>query len=323
VTGNDGIHDFEDLLDLQALRYFVQVSDAGGFSKASTILNVSQPTLTRHIQRLEKQFGARLFDRTGRGAVLTEAGESLYHSGRTILRRVQMAFADVSEIAENPAGRVILGLAPIAGKVLSVPVAQRFMREMPSARLGIVESFTGYVREWVANGRIDVGILYADSGGTYPEAEHLWEERFVVVGRRDSRLRERNAVPFAELGDLPLILPSHQHGLRMKIDETAARMGVALNVALEIDGLNVMLELVRNGMGTTILTEPALWRVDYASELVVAPIIDPVITSTVVAVHSRQGPVTNTARALMRIISEESRRVRQEGMPTEALAAIA
>ncbi|MFZ1802448.1 MAG: LysR family transcriptional regulator, partial [Nitrospira sp.] len=78
----------ENLFDVHSLRYFLQVADSGGFSKATAVLNVPQPTLSRSIRRIEEHFKARLFDRNGRGASLTEAGESLYQHGKAILLRL-------------------------------------------------------------------------------------------------------------------------------------------------------------------------------------------------------------------------------------------
>lgn len=274
------------------------------------MLNVSQPTLTRYVQRLEKQVGARLFDRTGRGVTLTEAGESLLKHGKTIVARVHRAHAEINEIGNNPGGSVVLGLAPIAGKVLSVPVSKRFLAEVPKAQLRIVECFTGYVREWVATGRIDVGILYQDGVMAPLEGDRLWDEEFVLVCPRAGHLEGQIEVRFADIVKLPLILPSRPHGLRVKIDETAARQQAPLNIAVETDGLNVILDLVRNGVGYAILTPPALYGLEATADLVGIPIVEPRISSTVISVCSRQVPLTDAIRSLMRIVIEEAQAVR-------------
>lgn len=302
-----------DQLDLAALGYFVHVAEAGGFSKASAVLNIPQPTLSRHIRRLEGQLGSRLFDRTGRGVLLTEVGESLYRHGKDILNRVQRARAEVSNLRDNPNGLAVLGLAPIAGRILSVPVAQRFLHEAPHARLRIVEGFTGYVLEWIANGRIDVGILYEDTVNSSFETEPLWEEEYIVVSARGSGLDHRKSISFAEVARRPLVLPGRPHAMRLKVEEVAAKLDLSLNVALQIDGLNAILDLVYQGVGTTILTPPALYGYPASDELVVTPLTNPIIRATVVAVCSRQHPITNTIRTLLRIVQEEGRAIRMSG----------
>lgn len=151
------------LFDIRGLHYFIQVAESGGFSKAATVLNVPQPTLSRAIRRLEEHFKARLFDRNGRGALLTEAGERLYQHGKAVLVRVEQAQAEIAEVSNSPTGSAVLGLGPIAGKLLSAVVAERFLKEAPNSKLRIFESFTGFVLEWVASGRVDIGLLYEDA----------------------------------------------------------------------------------------------------------------------------------------------------------------
>ncbi len=305
--------DLAGLFDIHGINYFIQVAESGGFSKAAAVLNVPQPTLSRYIRRLEEHFNTRLFDRNGRGALLTEAGESLYRHGKAILLRLHQAQAEVAEISENPKGSAVLGLAPIAGKVLSAAVARRFLQEVPNSKLRIVESFTGYVLEWVANGRVDIGILYEDALTPTLEGERLWEETLVLVSARGHGFANVESIPFADLEKIPLIIPGRPHGLRLRIDEIAAKVGVRLNIILEIDGLNAILDLVHNGVGCSILTPPAIYGYRHGGEMMLTKLVRPAVVSNVVAVTSKQRPMTNTVKTLMQIIREESRAVRSSG----------
>jgi LysR family transcriptional regulator, nitrogen assimilation regulatory protein len=301
------------LFDIQGINYFIQVAESGGFSKAAAVLNVPQPTLSRYIRRLEGHFNVRLFDRNGRGALLTEAGTSLYQHAKAIFLRLQQAEADIAEISRNPAGSVVLGLAPIAGNVLSAAVARRFLQEVPNSQLRIVESFTGYILEWVANGRVDVGILYEDALTPTLEGERLWDETLVMVSARIPDFIGINTISFAELEKIPLILPGRPHGLRLRIDEVAANAGVRLNVVLEVDSLNTILDLVHKGIGCSVLTPPALYGYAHGGEMILTKLVRPTVVSHVVAVTSKQRPMTSTTKTLMQIIREESRTVRSSG----------
>lgn len=299
-----------ETVDLQSLEYFVYISELGSFSKASSIVNISQPTLSRHIQQLEQQLGTRLFGRTGRGVVLTEAGDTLLRHSRTILRQAKQAYAEVSDIGDSPSGTVILGLAPIATKILGAPVARQFLRAAPAARLQIEEYFTGFVQEWLSKGRIDIGIVYDDGMNTSPEGEILWEEKYVLIGRRDVSWADRSSIRFADLTSIPLVLPSGPHGLRTQIDRTTISTGTSLNIIHEVDGLNAILKLVHEGIGSTILTPPALSNFNHLEDIIARPIIEPSISSTVVAVPCSTRPMTNAGRRLLRIIRDEAWRIR-------------
>lgn len=304
----------ENLFDVQALRYFLQVADSSGFSKAAAVLNVPQPTLSRSIRRLEAHFKARLFDRNGRGALLTEAGESLYKNGKAILLRLEQAQAEMTEISNNPSGSAVLALGPVAGKVLSTVVAERFLKEVPSAKLRIVESYTGFVLEWVAGGRVDIGLLYEDALTPTLKGEPLWVEEPVLVSARSHGFEGLESISLAQLDKIPLILPGRPHGLRLRIDEIAAELGIRLNVVLEVDGLSGTLDLVRRGVGCSILTPPALYSYKHVADMVLTELAHPSVSSTVVAVTSKQRPMTNTVKALMQIVREEARRVRGAGV---------
>jgi LysR family nitrogen assimilation transcriptional regulator len=297
-------------MDLLALEYFVEVSQARGFSIASAIIKVSQPTLSRHIRQLEEELNARLFSRTGHGVELTEAGETLLRHARPLLARARQARAEVTDTGSHPSESVVLGLAPAAGRILNIPVAKRFVRDLPNGQLRIVECFTSFVQEWVTSGRIDIGIVYEDSVQSPLESELLWDERYHLVVPRDSEWAQRTSVDFSDIARIPLVLPGVPHGLRLKIDRTAAARQVQLDVLVDVDGLNTLLDLVRRGVACTILTRPALHNFSGADELRVVQIANPIISSTAILIRSFERPITNTTRKLVQIIRDEAREIR-------------
>jgi LysR family nitrogen assimilation transcriptional regulator len=220
--------------------------------------------------------------------------------------------AEVADTGSSPSESVVLGLAPAAGRILNVPVAREFMRAAPNGNLRIVECFTSFVQEWITSGRIDIGIVYEDNVQSPLESELLWDERYYLVAAR-SRGTDRdlgNAIDFSAIADIPLVLPGPPHGMRLKIDRTAAARNVQLDVMCEIDGLNALLDLVRKGIACTILTRPALFNFAGASELKVVPIVNPIISSTAILIRSFDRPVTNTTRKLVQVIREQARLVR-------------
>jgi len=300
-------------MDLQALEYFVEVSQAGGFSTASAVIKVSQPTLSRHIKQLEDELGTRLFSRTGHGVMLTEAGETLLLRARPLLTKARQVRAEVADSGTSPSESVVLGLAPAAGRILNVPVATRFLRDVPNGKLRIVECFTGFVQEWITSGRLDIGIVYEEGAQSPLESELLWDERFYLLGPPDAPWRGQPQIEFSEVGGIPLVLPSAPNGLRLKVDRMAAERHVPLNAILDIDGLNTLLDLVRRGVASTILTMPALHNYPAADQLSVAPIVNPIISSTAILIRSFERPITNTTSKLVQIIREQAREIRRKG----------
>lgn len=304
-------------MDLKALEFFMQVSQAGSFSAAASISKISQPTLSRHIMQLEDELGAKLFFRTGHGVELTEAGEALQRHTRPLLVRARQARAEVAEIGSNPSESVVLGLPPAIGRILTVPVTKRFLRDTPNGKLRIVECFTGYVQEWITSGRLDIGIVYEDCVPLPLDGELLWDEQYFLITKRDAASDDLSpGCDFADLSGIPLILPSAPNGLRLKLDRMAVSLGVPLNVVLDIDGLSMMLDLARRGEGATILTKPALHNYSHLDDMCVRPIINPTLTSTAMLVRSIDRPMTGAIRKLAQIIREEARRIRHTAIAT-------
>ena len=147
-------------MNLRQLDYFVRVAELGSFSKAAQILNIAQPALSRQVRLLETDLRATLLQRTGRGVVLTEAGKRLFDHSVGILQLVSRVREDIESSRGEPAGRIVVGLPPSMGRLLTLPLVEEFRRVLPKARLAIVEGLSTHLSEWISTGRVDLGLLY-------------------------------------------------------------------------------------------------------------------------------------------------------------------
>ena len=147
-------------MNLKQLEYFVRVAELGSFSKAALILNIAQPALSRQVRLLETDLHATLLQRTGRGEVLTEAGKRLFDHSIGILQLVSRVREDIASSRDEPAGRLVVGLPPSMGRLLTLPLVEEFRRVLPKARLAIVEGLSTHLSEWISTGRVDLGLLH-------------------------------------------------------------------------------------------------------------------------------------------------------------------
>ena len=150
-------------MDLKQLEYFVNVVDLGGFSRAARVLGVAQPAISRQVRSLEVELRQNLLLRNGRGATPTEAGKRLLGHARGILQQVDRARRDVDETKGATVGKVVVGLPPTISRHLTVPVVREFRQTYPRASLSIVEGLSSTIQEWLAVGRVDVGLVYTRS----------------------------------------------------------------------------------------------------------------------------------------------------------------
>jgi hypothetical protein len=113
-----------------------------------------------------------------------------------------------------------------------------------------MEGFSGHVLEWLTTGRIDVAVLYnAPRSNTLMSAPLLTDELFLLGPVNDPAGAGSGPVPAARLANIPLILPSRPHGLRLLVDDSLSRIGVTPNVQVEIDAMPSTLSLVESGAG--------------------------------------------------------------------------
>lgn len=290
-------------MDLKQLEYFVSVVDLGGFTRAARALGIAQPAISRQVRSLEVELRQSLLLRNGRGAVPTEAGKRLLEHARGILQQVERARREVDPSKGAPLGKVVIGLPPTVARQFAVPIVRAFRQRYPGASLGIVEGFSSTILEWLAVGRVDVGLAYNPASATTIDVRVLLTEPLCLVGPRgDARLPRR-----LRLVDLPrfaLILPSQPNAIRRLVETRLAALGLRPQVAMEIDAVPAILELVAEGHGFAVLPARALQGAANAGRLAAVAIVSPQLNSALAIVTSAQRPSTPLQKAVVGMIEE-------------------
>ncbi len=288
-------------MDLKQLEYFVYVVDLGGFSRAARVLGVAQPAISRQVRSLEVELRQNLLLRNGRGATPTEAGKRLLGHARGILQQVDRARRDVDETKGASVGKVVVGLPPTISRHLTVPVVREFRQSYPRASLSIVEGLSSTIQEWLAVGRVDVGLVYNPIASPAIDIRILLEEPLCLVGARKEG-REPRKLRLSDLPRFPLIIPSRPHAIRMLVETRLASLGMRPQVAMEIDAVPAILELVAEGHGFAVLSPRALHGAATAQRLHCRTIVQPQLKSALAIVTSAQRPSTPLQKATIAMI---------------------
>lgn len=244
-------------MDLKQLEYFVRVAELGSFTRASIVLDIAQPALSRQVRMLELEFEQTLLLRNGRGVVTTDAGKLLLEYGRGILYQVERMREELGRARGALVGHVALGLPPSLLKILAVPIFREFKEKFPAAKLAIREGMTAGMHESLVSGRLDVALLYNASPSPDVDLTPLLEEELFLVAP-ESDTRPATPVAIGELPDYPLIVPSRPNAIRMLIEGELANRGLRPSIAFEVDGVNAILDLVGEGFGYAILSQTAV-----------------------------------------------------------------
>ena len=300
-------------MDLKQLEYFVRVAEMGSFTRASIALDVAQPALSRQIRLLEVELRQNLLTRNGRGAVPTEAGKLLLEHGRGILHQVALTREEMGAARGALAGKVSIGLPPSLSKLITVPLAKAFAEQLPKAQLSLTEGFSVLMHEGLRMGNLDMAVLYNPDQSTDLEMSTLHEDTLSLISpvvQSDAKAKPKSrknkveeSVALADVAQLPLILPSRPNAFRILIEGEMMTIGKRPNVILEVDGLNAILNLVKEGMGHAVLPGYTLSNFEDATPFTVRSIHSPAIKSQLMLVWSSRRPTTQTQKKAMEVVS--------------------
>src|SRR3979490_2570398 len=146
-------------MELRSQYSCVCIAELNSLACASAHLQIAQPALTRHLQRLEYELDAPLFTRANRGVRLTEAGHKLLESAQRILRDVERAGDEIRAHKAHPSGKIVLGVTPTLCPVVVPELFGRMRRHYPMIELKVVHAGTVRLEGFVVDGRVAIGLF--------------------------------------------------------------------------------------------------------------------------------------------------------------------
>ena len=239
-------------MEIKQLRYFVKVAELSSVGKASDFLNIAQPTLSRAIRALEYELKTDLFSRDGRGVQLTPRGRRFLEHARGLLHAADTAMDALDEGKSVYEGKVIVGMTPSIGQRIIPDYISRFSERFPRASLSIVEGYSQALAEQVVMGKLDFALLLNPQASPNLLIDPVGPEVLYLIGAKPIG-DNSDYVNLSDIGSIPLIMPHAIHTIRPLLEYEAARLGVMLNIAFEIDSVRSISELVQNGRGYTVM----------------------------------------------------------------------
>ena len=259
-------------MELRQLRYFVRVVELGSMGRAAVELGVGTSALSQQISRLEGELCARLLRRTATGVLPTEAGLAFLPQAQLALRHADEAVRAAREARLS--GQVSVGMPPSTAAILGVPFLAEMRARYPAISVRLVEALSGNLAALIDRRQLDLAVLFQAERARRWSVRPLLEETLFLFARAGfSGLPRGTSARLAQVAGLPLILPSAQHGLRALVDAAAVQAGVRLDVVAEIDGLALLMDAVRAGLGATVQPGAAAAR-ESAGDLLRIELID-------------------------------------------------
>ncbi len=294
-------------MDYAAWKLFIDAAELGSLSKVAVAYGTSQPHISRQIGELERECGGRLFQRTGRGVVLTELGQRVAPKVRAWLAGTEQLANDIHTTAGKPIGRVRLGILPSTAHPLVSTLYYRLRERYPLVQLSVREGQGAQLETWLEDGSLDLAILFRNSSTPKNGDIYLVETSTYLVSAAGDHLTSQPTVLFSVLHNLPLVLFCRPNSWRDRLDQLSTEHGVSLNVAVEADSLGLQTHIVADGGMYALLGPYAIAAASRECRIQSSKLVDPTISRYIALAMSRHGELTLACRTVMRETQEIAR----------------
>lgn len=264
-------------MTLQQLEYIVAVAKHRHFLKAAEACDVTQPTLSSMVQKLEEELGIKIFDRRQKPLALTAVGQTVVEQAQGILAQARHLRESVEEARGALTGTFRIGVLPTIAPYLIPRFFPTLTRQHPQLDLRIREMKTSQIKQALMQGEIDAGILALTEGlddfTTYP----LFYEQYFVYAAQDTPLHQLSSVRTDDLRSTPLWLLDEGHCFRDQLVKFCQLKGASHSqTAYKLGSIETFMRIVESGMGATFIPELCMMQLSEEQRHLVRPFAVPV-----------------------------------------------
>jgi DNA-binding transcriptional LysR family regulator len=288
--------------DLADLRAFVSVAELGSFSAAAADLHLSQPALSRRIEKLESALGVRLFHRTTRKVDLTAVGREFSGKARELLNGLDESLLGIRDVAARVTGEVTVACVPSAVRYFLPDVLKQYHQNHPRIRVRIIDEGANEVLATIVRGDADFGVNYIGAQEPNLEFQPILKEPFVVACRSDHPLARRKKISWAELDKFDYMTVAKASGNRLLLDLALSDAPIRPSWFCEVQHVSALVSLVEAGLGVAAVPRLAM-PPDGHPTLVSRPLVDPTITRTVGLIRRRGRLLSPAAQELYDLLA--------------------
>lgn len=246
------------ILNLRSLEIFIKVAEQKGFSKAAKELSLSQPTVSEHIQNLEKSLGIKLFDRIEKEAYMTGAANLLYKYARNILSLEKEAIKEIDKMLGRIKGDLVIGASSIPGVYILPNIIIEFKKIYNNINIDLrIKDSQAIIDDLIGN-VIEFGIV-----GTKVKNEKLDYLNFlndeiilVLPGKGDKKV-----INLHELRKIPLIIREEGSGSLSSLEKSLRNIGIvlsSLNIVAKMSSTEAIKQGIRAGLGGSFISKRAV-----------------------------------------------------------------
>ncbi|MBQ9301226.1 MAG: LysR family transcriptional regulator [Clostridia bacterium] len=301
-------------MEFREMQYIITIEKYMNISRAADALYISQPTLSKCLQKVENEIGQPLFKRVGKRLMITYAGEVFINKARNILEMEKAMNQELSEIMEN--GRGVLNVAfPVMRASYMLPeILPAFRERYPNVRLKLMEGHSYLLDEALLKGSVDIAFYNLSKENPNLKYDVITTEELILVAAPDAAIKSKAVklpechypyVSIREIANEPFILTNKMQRTRQLIDSVLLRDDVELTNTIEITNIMAGIQLAAKGYGYTLTSESHIRHLDLPENTNFFSITVPSITSDFVAATRRNTYRSEFMQAFIDIVREK------------------
>ena len=230
-----------DPLEVRHLRYFLEVAEAGSFSRAADRLGISQPSVSQQMRDLERSLRVTLFQRRGKRILLTPAGFVLQRHARVILRQLENCLGELGSEPGQLRGILHIGVVPILNVPLIPPMMDLFAADHPGINLIVEEISSTEIETALEEGRMDVGLGFVTRHSPNLRYERLCTDEFALIVPPKHTWAKRRVIDFSELHGQRILQLPDSFVMRRMTDDICRNHQVRPQTVAEINAIETLL----------------------------------------------------------------------------------
>ena len=253
-------------MNMKQFKYVLVLADVGSFSRAADELNISQPSLSQYIKKIELQLGVELFNRTNGTVRLTDAGKVYIEVGKRILDLENQMQHRFSDLVEHKSGSITVGTTPFRSVTLMPTVLAKFKEIYPGIHIIIDEQETNVLKEAEEKGEFDLCVLTLPVDEKKFAYELIMEEEVVIAIPKDSELNDilkrhvikkdgckYEAIDFRLLEGQEFVMITESQIMQRTLNNLCLDSGIEVKTAAVVKSLESQIEMVRKGVGIALV----------------------------------------------------------------------
>lgn len=249
-------------MNLKQMKYVVALANIGSFSGAAEYLEISQPSLSQYIKKIEKELDADLFERANGSVHLTDAGKVYLETGKKMLELEQDMLHRLDDVANYKEGSITVGTSPFRSATMMPMIVKKFKEQYPGMHLIIREMTTQELLESTERGEFDLCLTNLPVDETLFQCEIIMEEEILLAVKKGSKLDrrlsrlavgEKRSIDAVQLNGEAFVMLTEQQVMQKELNRLCYQNRLVVETAVVVKSLEAQIEMVATGVGCAIV----------------------------------------------------------------------